>query len=724
MTENETISDPVKNEMNVFKEEVLKKIKELETKLMSEITNKELALNTDYQAFTSKINLLMNNNKEMVSTMVSQKLKLEKLTELESFKNKTDSMLITHEVRIKNSIDEIEKIKTKYDKIIADNLYVSGFIGNACQFRNLGEYLNFNIADVSRLKMEKDQLKKDIKELRNKFDGIMKSMVNMNDNTAKLCNNYTDTRQEYFQISLDNALKEINQKNMDMRVLMQKFQNESDQKVVELREEVNKLIKSESNLNNLINDNFYICDKTHEEIKKNMSIEDDSINNHQKLLDSLDEKTKDLQNRVKLYEHLSSKVRKLYEIIDNPQNKFSSNNLFDTAKTISQSPPPKRMRRKYSNPELIKLNSDNNNNNTNNTKISNIENNLKNPMSKKLLGKSVRNEVKKLNLNSLNNFQSFDEPNKVKEKEEKSPKSKVNLTDNLNISPSIHDNKIKLNIIIPNNNSNKNIIINNNSNKNIINNNNINSDNIIKEKEKEKEIGINTPKQTKSIMTNTIQTLPILTLGGKRNNSKHVLIKLTEIENEKSTNTNLNINNININNINNINNENRNLNTNNNILTIINNESHTHTNTNISKIKKIGNEIDQEKPGCKVVSLRLSPGSAKEDKNNLSRSKRPPKVKYDIVNSLINDYRAKLFAKAHSPDAINDINNEIVEMPKRVSQAFGRTTYTFYFKKDVMSAAYANKNFNNFGFSGPKKNYNFKTNLKTNENNTENNNKK
>ena len=699
MTENEAISDPVKNEMNMFKEEVLKKIKELETKLMSEIKNKELALNTDYQTFTSKINLLMNNNKEMISTMVSQKLKLEKLTELESFKNKTDSMLITHEVRIKNSIDEIEKIKTKYDKIIADNLYVSGFIGNACQFRNLGEYLNFNIADVSRLKMEKDQLKKDIRELRNKFDGIMKSMVNMNDNTAKLCNNYTDTRQEYFQISLDNALKELIQKNMDMRVLIQKFQNESDQKVVELREEVNKLIKSESNLNNIINDNFYICDKAHEEIRKNISTEDDNINKHQKLLDTLDEKTNDLQNRLKLYEHLSSKVRKLYEIIDNPQNKLSSNNLYDTAKTISQSPPPKRMRRKYSNPELIKLNSDNNNN----TKISNIENTLKNPMAKKLLGKSVRNEVKKLNLNTLNNFQSFDESNKVKEKEEKSPKPKVNFAENLNIST--HDNKIKLNINISNNNSKKNIIINNN-------------DNIIKEKEKEKEkeININTIKETKSIMTNTIQTLPILTLNGKKNNSKHVLIKLTETENEKSTNTNLNINTNN--------NESRNMNSNNNILTVINNESHTHTNANVSKIKKIGNEIDQDKPGCKVVSLRLSPNSAKEDKNNLSKSRRPPKVKYDIVNSLINDYRAKLFAKAHSPDAINDINNEIIEMPKRVSQAFGRTTYTFYFKKDVMSAAYANKNFNNFGFNGPKKNYNFKTNLKPNENNTENNNKK
>ena len=109
MTENGPTPNPLANEMNIFKEEVLQKIKEIETKLTSEITNKELALNADYQNFTSQINLLMNNNKEMISTIVSQKLKLEKVSELESFKNKVDSMLITHEIRIKNNTDEIGK---------------------------------------------------------------------------------------------------------------------------------------------------------------------------------------------------------------------------------------------------------------------------------------------------------------------------------------------------------------------------------------------------------------------------------------------------------------------------------------------------------------------------------------------------------------------------------------------------------------------------------------
>ena len=79
------------------------------------------------------MNSYISNNKEMVSDLVFQKLKFEKITELETFKNKVDDMLITH----KNIIKDIGRLKTKYDKIVKDNLYVSGFIGNSCQFRNV-----------------------------------------------------------------------------------------------------------------------------------------------------------------------------------------------------------------------------------------------------------------------------------------------------------------------------------------------------------------------------------------------------------------------------------------------------------------------------------------------------------------------------------------------------------------------------------------------------------
>ena len=155
----------------------------------------------------------------------------------------------------------------------------------------------------------------------------------------------------------------------------------------------------------------------------------------------------------------------------------------------------------------------------------------------------------------------------------------------------------------------------------------------------------------------------------------------------------------------------RNMNVNN-ITPQISNESHTQTQTqtNINPLNLIKKKKTELEPQLKVVSLNLSPDSVLDEKSRPYKGRRPPKAKYDIVNSLINDYRAKLFSRALSTEIDNDnVNNEILDMPKRISQAFGRTTYTFIFKKDLLSAANANKNVNNFGFDGLRKNSRFQT---------------
>ena len=56
------------------------------------------------------------------------------------------------------------------------------------------------------------------------------------------------------------------------------------------------------------------------------------------------------------------------------------------------------------------------------------------------------------------------------------------------------------------------------------------------------------------------------------------------------------------------------------------------------------------------------------------------KFKTDMIN-LINSYRAKLFSKVLSPDEKVEIDNEILDIPKNITQAFGRTTYTFFSKR-------------------------------------------
>ena len=657
---SEITPNPLANEMNQFKEEMLKSMREFENKLTSKIEDKESALNNDYQKFIQKINELMNNNKEMISTLISQKLKLEKIGELENFKNKVDSMLITHEIRIKNSLDEIDKIKTKYDKIIADNLYVTGYIGSSCQYKNMSEYINFNIAEVSRLKMEKEQQKKEIKEIKNKFEGIMKTMITMNDNTVKLCNTYTDGKKVQFEKLLETAQFELNQKSIDMRAMAQKFQNDIDERVKIIESNVNKVIQSETNLNNLINDNFYICEKQHEEIKKSISDEKDLINNNKKKVENVDEKIQNMQNKMKLIDVLNSKVSKLFETIKDISFRSDLNrNMVPLTKSI-QSPSPKRiLKRKSSNPDVLNLN-------TENASIKNFintaENNLK-KSTKASLQKSVKFPlVKRMNLNTITTGSSTEDLNKPKSKR-KDEKDKESKNSNNLIEYSSNTNQEKPIIIINESEKEREKQKQNEVEKvtKIV-------KEPIKEKEKENEINelfkdvekekdiekeiLNPPIMKNANLTNTIETLPVIQIDGKKS-SKQILLKPMEIENPNTRNINL---------------------------TITNNGNHNQTNHNLSKMKKVGLEITKENNrDCKIVSLKLSPDSAKE---GLSKSRRPPKPKYDIVNSLINDYKAKLLSKMHSPDQINEMNNEISEMPKKVTQAFGRTAYTFYYNKD------------------------------------------
>ena len=316
----EITPNPYKEEIDQFKEDMLKNLSDLESRLTSQITNKESFLNKDYNELTAKINTLIENNKEIVSNLATQKLKLDKINDLESFKNKVDGMLITHEIRIKNNTDEVSKMKLKYDKIITENLYVSGFIGTACQFKNVSEYLSYNISEVSKLKMEKEQLKKDLKDLKGKIEGLMKSMISLNDNSVKLCNKYTDNKQGEFRKMLESGQNELNSKSMEMRTMIVKFNNESDQKIVDLKEEFNKLLEMKSEFNNLIEQKYEDFEVKYEELNKKTMKNNDNIEINKKKLENVEEQSNNINKninelsfQVRNYYCVSNKISKLLE---------------------------------------------------------------------------------------------------------------------------------------------------------------------------------------------------------------------------------------------------------------------------------------------------------------------------------------------------------------------------------------------------------------------------
>ena len=148
------------------KDDILKNNRELEEKIKSHIDIYGNKFKQDINSFSSRIQKVTDNNNNIVKSLPDINFKLSKIDQIEKFNSKTEHKMASFEVRISTILEQIEKIKTKYDKIILDNLFVSGHIGGEhCQYSNLSEYLLTNINDVNLLKLEKDQLKKELKTL-------------------------------------------------------------------------------------------------------------------------------------------------------------------------------------------------------------------------------------------------------------------------------------------------------------------------------------------------------------------------------------------------------------------------------------------------------------------------------------------------------------------------------------------------------------------------------
>ena len=89
--------------------------------------------------------------------------------------------------------------------------------------------------------------------------------------------------------------------------------------------------------------------------------------------------------------------------------------------------------------------------------------------------------------------------------------------------------------------------------------------------------------------------------------------------------------------------------------------------------------------------------------NNDNDNFQPKKAKFNHRKEILIK-RVNAFTNVKNYNENNNINNEeMLDFPRRVKQAFGRTTYNFLSKNDIINHINANKNINNFELMNNKK---------------------
>ena len=284
--------------MNLFKNEVLNKIRELETKFFTEISRKNAEINYNFTSFNEKVNSILDSNRKMIESITSQKLNFEKIKQLESNMKHRDEALTTHDIKISFITSEMEKMKFKYDKIISENVLIPGYIGPGCNFKNLKDFIVISMEEIRKLKDEKEVIKREEKNLKSVMESKMKNITSMVEYNSTRIKDYAYTKEHEIENMFDDKFKYYNEKSLQSNKKLIENQNNLEEKIKEISNEIGQINNKKNDFNSLANIRFEEINKKEDEINQKLFLAFYDIKEFQKMKKELAEEIKNIYAKI------------------------------------------------------------------------------------------------------------------------------------------------------------------------------------------------------------------------------------------------------------------------------------------------------------------------------------------------------------------------------------------------------------------------------------------
>ena len=219
-----------------FKDEIMKRIRLLENKFTSEFNAKFSAICSNFEKIELKIAVITQNNSTLIEQLTKQNYYYEKFSEFYDFKSKAENDLVMHEIKIKNILQDIGKLKIRYDRIINENLIVPGYVGPGSQHKNLAEYIIYQISEFQKIRNDTEQTK-------NKVDNSSKIAMGVLNNSLAQFQRYTDEKNKDTQFMLERKYMEFSEKILQLEAELNKYQYKIEKQMKPIQGDIQKLIK-------------------------------------------------------------------------------------------------------------------------------------------------------------------------------------------------------------------------------------------------------------------------------------------------------------------------------------------------------------------------------------------------------------------------------------------------------------------------------------------------
>ena len=316
-------------ELMLFKEEILKSVRQSENKILTQFKNDKDFILSELNDCISNINNLKKETKDINDILIVNKTQLEKINEFQVFRTRTDNTMVSNNIKITNILKEIGDMKTKYDKSISENLLVPGHVGPTCKFKTLGEYIKFTITDISQMKYENEDMKVELSELKKKSENLLNNVLNLVDKGIERCNDYTDKKQKDIDKFLNMKLKEIDDKSANIREQWEKANNSIQENYTELKKNMESLSKFKNEMIEIMEQNNINLEteisKTHQKLNSNENKNENKFNGLLENYSKIQKDVKSIKEDI-IYIQLNRNLKRRRSSVYKNNNIFNSNN--------------------------------------------------------------------------------------------------------------------------------------------------------------------------------------------------------------------------------------------------------------------------------------------------------------------------------------------------------------------------------------------------------------
>lgn len=254
-------SQSIQKDIIYFKEDVLKDIRHLDSKLKLKLDTNIEKIDQKLKAYDSKFDSLIQKIADLSKLISNDNTIRERVDQLYAFKATTESTIITHEVKQNMISKELKDAIFKYDKAILDNLIYPGVIGNLCRFKTFKDFIDYLLKQDSLFITFRDKQILDLKSYKVKLEALTKSLQSQIDAITLSSTQYTNRAVSQCEERIKSLLKIYDDRLEDMRV-------ENGKYAIQLKTQSNSLASEWSKVMNIKNEILVQFEAKVQEMKK------------------------------------------------------------------------------------------------------------------------------------------------------------------------------------------------------------------------------------------------------------------------------------------------------------------------------------------------------------------------------------------------------------------------------------------------------------------------